>query len=162
VVTGNNDPAEMAPRFGWRRALRWRGWRLGLVHGDVGRGRTTPLKARSAFVEAPPRWEEVVERQAAPAPDPGEPPAGRLSVAPSAVTTAAPEGRPRGILLHGPRAAPFDLIVFGHSHQPHCELVDDVLLLNPGSPTERRREPRASFALLETDGRTLEARFEYL
>ncbi len=29
--------------------------------------------------------------------------------------------------------------MFAHSHQPVIELVDDVLFLNPGSPTWKRR-----------------------
>jgi putative phosphoesterase len=32
-------------------------------------------------------------------------------------------------------------IVYGHSHLPQVERVDGVWILNPGSPTERRRAP---------------------
>ena len=47
------------------------------------------------------------------------------------------------------------VIVFGHTHWPICEESDDgVLLLNPGSPTDRRRAPWPSYASLELgDGR---------
>lgn len=45
-----------------------------------------------------------------------------------------------------------DCIVFGHSHYPHIERRDTVLMVNPGSPTDRRRAPRPSFALLSTNG----------
>ncbi len=46
------------------------------------------------------------------------------------------------------------MIVFGHTHWPICEESDDVLLLNPGSPTDRRRAPWPSYASLElADGR---------
>lgn len=31
-----------------------------------------------------------------------------------------------------------DVIVFGHSHKPHNEVVDGVLLFNPGSAGPRR------------------------
>jgi len=31
-----------------------------------------------------------------------------------------------------------DVIVFGHSHQPHNEVIDGVLLFNPGSAGPRR------------------------
>ncbi len=41
-----------------------------------------------------------------------------------------------------------DAVVFGHSHAPLHELRDGVLLLNPGSPTDRRHEPRFSYGLL--------------
>ena len=45
-----------------------------------------------------------------------------------------------------------DVVVFGHSHQPWAERVEGgPLLLNPGSPTQRRREPHATFALLDLD-----------
>ena len=40
-------------------------------------------------------------------------------------------------------------IAFGHSHAPHLErLADGRLLVNPGSPTDKRRQPRYSWALL--------------
>jgi len=50
---------------------------------------------------------------------------------------------------------PPDAIAFGHSHQPMIERQGDLWLLNPGSPTDRRRQPRFSFLLLEVSGRDL-------
>ena len=45
-----------------------------------------------------------------------------------------------------------DLVVFGHSHAPVDELgVDGQRLLNPGSPTQRRRQPHPSFATFTVD-----------
>ncbi len=41
------------------------------------------------------------------------------------------------------------VVAFGHSHIPWCELVDGVWLVNPGSPTDRRRQPAWSFGVLE-------------
>jgi len=41
-----------------------------------------------------------------------------------------------------------DCVVFGHSHQPCCRKEHGILLFNPGSPTDRRREPRFSCGLL--------------
>lgn len=41
-----------------------------------------------------------------------------------------------------------DCVVFGHSHQPLCIRDGGVLYLNPGSPTDRRRQPRFSFGWL--------------
>jgi putative phosphoesterase len=40
------------------------------------------------------------------------------------------------------------VIIFGHSHIPFLEDEDDLMLLNPGSPTDRRRQPNHTFALL--------------
>jgi uncharacterized protein len=41
-----------------------------------------------------------------------------------------------------------DAVVFGHSHLPLHETEDGFQIFNPGSPTERRRAPRASMGLL--------------
>lgn len=41
-----------------------------------------------------------------------------------------------------------DLIVFGHTHEPFLETVDGVLMLNPGSPTDRRFTSHNSVAIL--------------
>ena len=52
-------------------------------------------------------------------------------------------------------ATDVDAVLFGHSHIPVCRrLPDGRLVLNPGSPTDRRRQPQFSFGLLEiSDGR---------
>ncbi len=55
------------------------------------------------------------------------------------------EGRRRRLARRFPEAR---IIVFGHSHVPFLEDEDDLLLLNPGSPTDRRRQPEYTFALL--------------
>ena len=47
---------------------------------------------------------------------------------------------------------PVDVICFGHSHQPLCERRDSVWLVNPGSPTDKRRQPRYSYAILDVEG----------
>ena len=49
-----------------------------------------------------------------------------------------------------------DAIVFGHSHRPLKEFRNGVLLLNPGSVTQRRSNPFCSLALLDA-GRHLDA-----
>lgn len=41
-----------------------------------------------------------------------------------------------------------DCIVFGHSHIPLIQYVDGVLMVNPGSPTDQRRQPMPSFAII--------------
>jgi hypothetical protein len=46
---------------------------------------------------------------------------------------------------------PVDVIVFGHSHLPLIEHNGGRLLLNPGSPTQPRRAPFPSYAILKID-----------
>jgi uncharacterized protein len=52
-----------------------------------------------------------------------------------------------------------DLVVFGHSHVPCDEPgVDGQLLFNPGSPTQRRSQPVATFGELELGGGSVRRR----
>ncbi len=52
-----------------------------------------------------------------------------------------------------------DLVVFGHSHIPMDVAGEGLRLFNPGSPTDRRRQPHGTLGLLEiASGRLLEAR----
>ena len=51
-----------------------------------------------------------------------------------------------------------DAVVFGHTHRPAVERLGGVWLLNPGSPTERRRGPFRSFLLLRVTGRRIRPR----
>jgi len=53
-----------------------------------------------------------------------------------------------------------DALVFGHSHLPLHEEADGFQIFNPGSPTERRRAPRASMGLLHPTASGL--RFEHV
>ena len=51
------------------------------------------------------------------------------------------------------------LIVFAHSHIPANQAADGIRIFNPGSPTDRRRQPHGTFGLLHIDdGHLLEAR----
>ena len=51
-----------------------------------------------------------------------------------------------------------DLVVFGHSHIPLDESVAGLRIFNPGSPTDRRRQPHGTLGLLTIDsGRLTEA-----
>ncbi|WP_213423480.1 metallophosphoesterase family protein [Bhargavaea massiliensis] len=43
-----------------------------------------------------------------------------------------------------------DIILFGHSHIPYHEKHGEIVLFNPGSPTDKRRQPEYSFGVLET------------
>lgn len=48
-----------------------------------------------------------------------------------------------------------DLLVFGHSHIPWDSTTDGLRLLNPGSPTDRRRQPHCTYLTLTASGGTL-------
>jgi putative phosphoesterase len=65
-------------------------------------------------------------------------------------------GRP-GRLRHQFPAA--DLVIFGHSHIPLDHAEDGQRIFNPGSPTDRRRQPHGTIGLLDiADGSLLAAR----
>ncbi|WJH34012.1 metallophosphoesterase [Paenibacillus sp. CC-CFT747] len=51
---------------------------------------------------------------------------------------------------------PPDVIIFGHSHVPYKAFDQGVLMFNPGSPTDKRRQPAFSYGILEL-GDTLTA-----
>jgi putative phosphoesterase len=52
-----------------------------------------------------------------------------------------------------------DVVVFGHSHIPMDLTGDGVRVFNPGSPTDRRRQPQGTLGVLDIeDGRVVEAR----
>jgi len=57
-----------------------------------------------------------------------------------------------------------DLLVFGHSHIPWDSMsAGGLRLVNPGSPTDRRRQPYATFATVSlTGGRIADVRFHQL
>jgi putative phosphoesterase len=59
------------------------------------------------------------------------------------------EGRTRRMAERFPDAK---LVVFGHSHIPLDEEGDGVRIFNPGSPTEKRREPHGTVGKLEVVG----------
>jgi uncharacterized protein len=44
------------------------------------------------------------------------------------------------------------VVVYGHTHVPQLEQHRGVWILNPGSPTERRRAPSRSMASVEVNG----------
>lgn len=78
-------------------------------------------------------------------------------------TTVVADGKRIG-LIHG-SGPPFgldrrvlvqfedvDAIVFGHSHRPMSEVLDGVLMFNPGSPTDYRFAPYRSLGILHVEG----------
>jgi putative phosphoesterase len=51
-----------------------------------------------------------------------------------------------------------DVVVFGHSHIPWCARGHGQLLLNPGSPTDKRLQPTHTMATLDlADGKVRKA-----
>lgn len=64
-------------------------------------------------------------------------------------------GRIRRMRRRFPEA---DLVVFGHSHIPMDLTEDDLRIFNPGSPTDKRRQPQGTMGVLELDaGRLIAA-----
>jgi putative phosphoesterase len=68
------------------------------------------------------------------------------------------KGRLKRLMLRFPDA---DAVVFGHSHMPlHASRLgeeDDLFqIFNPGSPTDRRREPKHTMGLAHVDGGRIE------
>ncbi len=46
-----------------------------------------------------------------------------------------------------------DCIIFGHSHIPVLKETNGILLFNPGSCTDKRRQPKPSFGIITVDER---------
>jgi uncharacterized protein len=44
-----------------------------------------------------------------------------------------------------------DCVVYGHSHQPEITMRDGLLMVNPGSPTQPRWAPSATYGILEVE-----------
>ena len=109
AVAGNNDGPELVARFGRRKVLELDGVLIGVTHGDLGLGGTTPERAQGAFASEP---------------------------------VAA--------------------VLFGHSHAPLVEQASGgPLLVNPGSPTDKRGQRRYSWALVELDSGTVRAELRF-
>jgi uncharacterized protein len=62
--------------------------------------------------------------------------------------SGAAAGRLPRLRRRFPRA---DLVVFGHSHIPLDEAAPGLRIFNPGSPTDRRRQPHGTLGVLEID-----------
>jgi putative phosphoesterase len=94
-VRGNIEIDEWAKQLPEKLILKIEDVKIAIVHGHLGKGKTTPDRAYKACIED-------------------------------------------GI----------DLIVFGHSHIPYMEKKGEIILFNPGSPTEKRKQKQFSFGLL--------------
>lgn len=56
---------------------------------------------------------------------------------------------------------PVNCVVFGHSHAPHNEEIEGVLFFNPGSPTDKRRQPRYSYGILSIKDKSVSGQIIY-
>ena len=54
------------------------------------------------------------------------------------------------------------VVVYGHSHIPWNEDRNGLLLFNPGSATDRRRQPRCSTGMLYIDDQTQSVKGEII
>jgi uncharacterized protein len=55
-----------------------------------------------------------------------------------------------------------DAVVFGHSHIPLHEERDGFQLFNPGSPTDRRRQPRHTMGLARAENGSVDFEIVHL
>lgn len=106
AVRGNCDSWDV--HLPERELFTCEGLKMGLIHGNAGKGKTTPERAYYAF-----------EHDAV------------------------------------------DIVVFGHSHMPLMERKNGIILFNPGSPTDKRREPQYSFGLITIQQGELQAKHLY-
>jgi uncharacterized protein len=69
-------------------------------------------------------------------------------------------GQATGRLQRMRRAFPqAELVVFGHSHIPLDQAGQGLRIFNPGSPTDRRRQPQGTLGVLRIEaGQLMEAR----
>lgn len=63
------------------------------------------------------------------------------------------EGRASRLMRRFPGC---DAVVYGHTHVPEIVSHDGVWILNPGSPTERRRAPAHTMLVVEIDAGHIE------
>ncbi len=89
----------------------------------------------------------------------GAPEVQELALAGLSVAMIHDSGTAKGRTLRMRRRFPTaDLVVFGHSHIPMDATGDGVRIFNPGSPTDKRRQPYGTLGLLDiTDGELTQA-----
>ncbi|WP_239616756.1 metallophosphoesterase family protein [Cohnella mopanensis] len=105
-VAGNNDGEDIIKQFGYRKVLKFEGYRIGIVHGHG-----------------------AVKRKATES---------------HAIDTF------KGVRL--------DALVYGHSHIPVLKRIGGLLVFNPGSPTDKRRQSLYSFGILRVEEGLLSAK----
>ncbi len=60
----------------------------------------------------------------------------------------SPRGESAREFVRRTLAGEVDCAVYGHSHLPKIETLDGLLMVNPGSPTQRRFAPWHSYAMM--------------
>ena len=89
----------------------------------------------------------------------GAPPTLELTIAGLRVAMIHDSGQAAGRTRRMRRRFPdADVVVFGHSHIPLDETGDGVRIFNPGSPTDRRRQPHGTIGLWDVCDGALDAR----
>jgi uncharacterized protein len=90
----------------------------------------------------------------------GAPVTAEMDIDGLAVAMIHDSGPSAGRLARMRRAFPHArLVVFGHSHIPLDQAEAGLRIFNPGSPTDRRRQPHGTLGVLRIeDGRLVEAR----
>jgi hypothetical protein len=90
----------------------------------------------------------------------GAKPTLQLNLGGVAVAMIHDSGQASGRLVRMRRLFPAaDLVVFGHSHIPLDQTDAGLRIFNPGSPTDRRRQPHGTLGVLTIEsGRLIEAR----
>ena len=66
-------------------------------------------------------------------------------------------GSTENIALNTFKGETLDCLIYGHSHIPVVKKIDHLLVLNPGSPTDKRGEDEYSFIVLTIEGGRMEA-----
>jgi uncharacterized protein len=102
-VKGNVEIDEWAKQLPDKEVFQAEHLKIAIVHGHLGKGRTTPDRAYQSCIDEEP-----------------------------------------------------DLIVFGHSHIPFMDKRDRIILFNPGSPTDKRRQKEFSYGLLTIDANDIQ------
>ena len=104
AVAGNNDTETVAEILDNHKIITVANKKIGITHGHLGKGATTPKRAYNTFAD-----KQV------------------------------------------------DIIVFGHSHIPFAEVINNVLLINPGSVSRpRSKDRKPTVALLKIENNKIE------
>ncbi len=80
----------------------------------------------------------------------GAPETFELEIAGISIAMIHDSGQAKGRLARMRRLFPdADLVIFGHSHIPWDEEFEGFRIFNPGSPTDKRRQPQGTIGVLE-------------